>query len=179
VAARCKAWTVFACSNAEIVDSNPTQGIDVCLWLFCLCCSVLGSTLATGWSPLQGARPTVLGLRNSSEAKRFADALRSKVGETGKREKEKFRTRWFLESDCFNLIGKCNDIVTCRTIAMEQVGKHVSVEMDSWKPTCYGTTFPSIKGTGDQQTFRRVRKWKMFSIGPTLRYITGNPDQIR
>jgi hypothetical protein len=29
VAARSKAWIVFALSNAGIVDSNPTQGMDV------------------------------------------------------------------------------------------------------------------------------------------------------
>jgi hypothetical protein len=34
VAARSKAWTVFACSNAGIVDSNPTQGMDVCVCVF-------------------------------------------------------------------------------------------------------------------------------------------------
>jgi hypothetical protein len=37
VAARSKAWTVFVRSNAEIVGSNPTQGMDVCLRLFCVC----------------------------------------------------------------------------------------------------------------------------------------------
>jgi hypothetical protein len=31
VAARSKAWTVFARSNAGIVGSNPTQGMDVCI----------------------------------------------------------------------------------------------------------------------------------------------------
>jgi hypothetical protein len=31
VAARSKAWTVFARSNAGIVVSNPTRGMDVCL----------------------------------------------------------------------------------------------------------------------------------------------------
>jgi hypothetical protein len=36
VAARCKAWTVFALSNAGIVVSNPTQGMDVCVRLFCV-----------------------------------------------------------------------------------------------------------------------------------------------
>jgi hypothetical protein len=30
-AARSKAWTVFARSNAGIVGSNPTQGMDVCV----------------------------------------------------------------------------------------------------------------------------------------------------
>jgi hypothetical protein len=31
IAARCKAWTVFARSNAGIVGSKPTQGMDVCI----------------------------------------------------------------------------------------------------------------------------------------------------
>jgi hypothetical protein len=36
VAVRSKAWTVFARSNAGIVDSNPTRGMDVCVSLFCV-----------------------------------------------------------------------------------------------------------------------------------------------
>jgi hypothetical protein len=55
-AARSKAWTGFAPSNAGIVGSNPTQGIDICVRLFCLC---VGSGFATGWSPVQGVLPTV------------------------------------------------------------------------------------------------------------------------
>jgi hypothetical protein len=35
-----KAWTFFAHSNAGIVASNPTQFMDVCVRLFCLCCPV-------------------------------------------------------------------------------------------------------------------------------------------
>jgi hypothetical protein len=34
VAARSKAWTVFARSNAGIVGSNPAQGIDVCVCVY-------------------------------------------------------------------------------------------------------------------------------------------------
>jgi hypothetical protein len=49
VAARSKAWTLFAPSNAGIVGSNPSQGVDVCVRLLCvyvvLC---VGSGLATG-----------------------------------------------------------------------------------------------------------------------------------
>jgi hypothetical protein len=60
VAVRSKAWTVFARSNTGIVGSNPTQGMDVCVLLFCvrvvLC---IGNDLATGWSPVQGVLPTV------------------------------------------------------------------------------------------------------------------------
>jgi hypothetical protein len=64
VAGRSKAWTVSAWSKAGIVGSNPTQGMDVFLCLFCVCVS---SGLATGWSLIQGVLPTVLGLRNCSE----------------------------------------------------------------------------------------------------------------
>jgi hypothetical protein len=40
VAVRSKAINVFARSNAGIMDSNPTQGTDVCVRLFCLYYSV-------------------------------------------------------------------------------------------------------------------------------------------
>jgi hypothetical protein len=60
VAARSKAWTVFARSNTGIVGSNRTRGMDICVRLFCvhvvLC---VGSGLATGWSPIQGVLPTL------------------------------------------------------------------------------------------------------------------------
>jgi hypothetical protein len=36
VAARPKARTVFARSNTEIVDSNPTGGMDVCVFVLCV-----------------------------------------------------------------------------------------------------------------------------------------------
>jgi hypothetical protein len=37
MAAQSKAWTVFALSNAGIVGSNPTVGMDVGVRLFCVC----------------------------------------------------------------------------------------------------------------------------------------------
>jgi hypothetical protein len=37
VATRSKTWTVFARLNTEIVGSNPTWGMDVCVRLFCVC----------------------------------------------------------------------------------------------------------------------------------------------
>jgi hypothetical protein len=40
MAARSKEWTVFASSNAGIVDSNPTQDMDVCIVCVYLCYSV-------------------------------------------------------------------------------------------------------------------------------------------
>jgi hypothetical protein len=60
VAARSKAWIVFARSNAGIVGSNPSQDMNVCLRLFCVCVILcVGIGLATGWSPVQGVLPTV------------------------------------------------------------------------------------------------------------------------
>jgi hypothetical protein len=57
VAARSRAWTIFARLDAGIVCSNPTQGTDVwCMYAFILC---LGSGLATGWSLVQGVLPSV------------------------------------------------------------------------------------------------------------------------
>jgi hypothetical protein len=46
-AALSKAWNVFARSNTGIMGSNPTQGMDMCVYSV----FVLGSILATGWSP--------------------------------------------------------------------------------------------------------------------------------
>jgi hypothetical protein len=60
VAARSKAWTVFARSNAGIVGSNPTSGMDICLGLFCICIVLcVGSGLATDWSPVPEVLPTL------------------------------------------------------------------------------------------------------------------------
>jgi hypothetical protein len=53
MAARSKAWTVSAPSNAGIVGSNPARGMDVCVRIFCACVVLcVGSSLATGWSPV-------------------------------------------------------------------------------------------------------------------------------
>jgi hypothetical protein len=49
VVARSKASTLFARSNAGIVGSNPTQGMDISVRLFCVCVVLcVGSGLATG-----------------------------------------------------------------------------------------------------------------------------------
>jgi hypothetical protein len=37
MAARSEAWIAFARSNVEIVVSNPIQGMDVFMRLFCVC----------------------------------------------------------------------------------------------------------------------------------------------
>jgi hypothetical protein len=44
VAARTKAYTVF-------VGSNPTRGMDICVRLFCLCCSVCRQRPCDGLIP--------------------------------------------------------------------------------------------------------------------------------
>jgi hypothetical protein len=64
--------------------------MDVCLRLFFVCVVLCaGSGLATGWSSVQGVLATVLGLRNWSAAKRFTDAVRSKVGSNRNKERER------------------------------------------------------------------------------------------
>jgi hypothetical protein len=40
VVARSKARTIFARSNTGIVCSNPPRDMDICVRLFCLCCSM-------------------------------------------------------------------------------------------------------------------------------------------
>jgi hypothetical protein len=62
VAEQSKACTVFARSEAGIVGSNPTQGMDV--WyvcaFFCVCVVLCwGRGLATSWWPVQGVLPSV------------------------------------------------------------------------------------------------------------------------
>jgi hypothetical protein len=62
VVERSKVCTVFARSEARIVDSIPTQGMDVwCVFAFFCVCVVLylGRGLATSWSPVQGVLPSV------------------------------------------------------------------------------------------------------------------------
>jgi hypothetical protein len=87
VASLSKEWTVFACSNTGIVGSNSTQGMDGCVYsAFLLSC--VGCGLATDWSPVQGALPTVLGLGNWSETKRFHGCPMLQSGSNRKRERE-------------------------------------------------------------------------------------------
>jgi hypothetical protein len=76
VAARSKAWTVFARSNAVVVGSNPTQGIDVCVRLFCICVVLcVGRGLATGWSPVKGVLPTVYRMKKLKKRPRSNKGL--------------------------------------------------------------------------------------------------------
>jgi hypothetical protein len=50
MAARSKTWTVFALSNTDIMGSNPTRGMDICIWVYSLivffCAYVAASQLA-------------------------------------------------------------------------------------------------------------------------------------
>jgi hypothetical protein len=55
MAARTKAWSVFANLNISVVGLNPTRGMEVsgrsfCVYvMLCVC-----RDLATGWSPAKG-----------------------------------------------------------------------------------------------------------------------------
>jgi hypothetical protein len=51
VTARSRACAVFARSNPGIVRSNPTRGMQVCVRLFCLCCSVCTQQPCDGLIP--------------------------------------------------------------------------------------------------------------------------------
>jgi hypothetical protein len=64
-AALSKVWAFFTRLNSEIMGSNPTQNIDICVRLFCVAVDLcVGSGLATGWSPVQRVILTVDRLRN-------------------------------------------------------------------------------------------------------------------
>jgi hypothetical protein len=71
-AARSEAWTVFTRSNACIVGSNPTQGKNVWVRLFCVCVDLcIGRGLATDWSPVQRV------LRNTYKNKELKKAAKA------------------------------------------------------------------------------------------------------
>jgi hypothetical protein len=99
-------------SLARTLGSNLTQGMVVCLRLFCVyVVPCVGSGLATSWFPVQGVLPSVLGLRNWSETKRFTDALSYKVGVTGKREREWLFSRCYddrFKNDAGKMFGSCS-----------------------------------------------------------------------
>jgi hypothetical protein len=60
IAARSKARILFARSNAGIVGSNPTQGMEISALSFCVCVVLcVGTGFATGSSPVQGVLPNV------------------------------------------------------------------------------------------------------------------------
>jgi hypothetical protein len=60
VVALSTAWTVSIRWNTDIIGSNPTRDMDVCVRLFCVCVVLyIDSGLATGWSLVQGVLPSV------------------------------------------------------------------------------------------------------------------------
>jgi hypothetical protein len=64
LALQSNAWTVFALSKSGVVGSNTTQGMDVCMRLFCVCFVLcVGSGLMTCWSPVQGVLSTSYRIR--------------------------------------------------------------------------------------------------------------------
>jgi hypothetical protein len=76
LAARSKAWTVFARSDAGIVGSNPTRSMDICLLLFCACAVLcVGSGLTTGWSPVQVVLPIVYRIKKLKKRSRSTRAV--------------------------------------------------------------------------------------------------------
>jgi hypothetical protein len=62
VAAQSKAWNVLARSNTGTVGSNPTWGMDVCVYFVFFFC--VGSDLAAGWSPSIESYRLCMRLRN-------------------------------------------------------------------------------------------------------------------
>jgi hypothetical protein len=73
-----KAWTVLSRSNAGVVGSKPTRGIDICACVYPICISLrVGSGLTMSWSSVQevlqtvyrikklGKRPEIHGLNGS------------------------------------------------------------------------------------------------------------------
>jgi hypothetical protein len=114
-AARSRTWNVFARSNTRIVDSNPTQCMDACLYLFCL----LGSGLATGWSPVQGVLPTVLNKetpvkRSVSQMPCAPSGSNRRIRKRGRRRRRRrrrmlWKQKWFLKS---SLILACGNVET-------------------------------------------------------------------
>jgi hypothetical protein len=76
VAARSKAWRLFARSNAGIVCSNPTRGMDVCVRLFCLCVVLcVGRGLVTDWSSVQGILPSLCKIKKLKKWPRSSKGL--------------------------------------------------------------------------------------------------------
>jgi hypothetical protein len=79
VAARSKAWSVFTHSDVGIVGSNPTEDINICLRLFCVCVLCrLGPCIGLPPPPCPKSPTYCLRLRNWSETKRLTDGLCSK-----------------------------------------------------------------------------------------------------
>jgi hypothetical protein len=93
LAARCKAWNVFARSNTGIVGSNPARGMDVCFHsVFVLSC--VGSGLATEWSLVQGVLLFVYKCKITEPHKEEAKARYGLERHIRRRRRSKTKVRW-------------------------------------------------------------------------------------
>jgi hypothetical protein len=98
VAARSKAWNVFARLNTGIMGSNPARGMNVCLRLFCVCVlSCVGSGLPMGWSLVQGVLPTVYKCKIKEPHKEEAKARNGLQRHWRRRRRRRYR---YLKKQC-------------------------------------------------------------------------------
>jgi hypothetical protein len=63
-----------ACYNTGVVGSNPTGGMDVCPFLFCVCVVLrVSSSLPKGWSSVQGVLPIVYLVKNLKKRQKYEE----------------------------------------------------------------------------------------------------------
>jgi hypothetical protein len=87
---RSKASTVIDLSNTGTVGSNPTQDMNICVCLFCICVVLcVGSSLATGWFPVQGVLPSVCRIKNLKKSDQVPKGRRAIERERENRRKWK------------------------------------------------------------------------------------------
>jgi hypothetical protein len=89
-------------------ESHSKHGFLSAFILFVLSC--IGNGHAMSWFPV-GVQPTVLGLRNWSETKRFTDALCSKVGAIGKEKERQNSTHALRHNIVWNYTRNCTQKV--------------------------------------------------------------------
>jgi hypothetical protein len=138
VAARSKAWTVFARSNTGIVGSNLTSGMDVYVRLFCVCVVLcIGRGLTTGCSPVQGVLLTVYRIKKLKRCQGPAKAYRGI---------ERKITRYFLAAR--TSVFPYNTLCTIKNEGgnIYYNGVHVSELLDS--STCPSSDIPRTSVTG-------------------------------